>query len=820
MLTSAQYDALNPHHHVWVHASAGTGKTFILIYRILRLLLEGARPERIIALTFTQHAGKEMTLRLHKLLEDIMRSSDTCKSVLTMCLGFTPNSDQIRNAQKLWSQILDTSLNIQTLHSFCQNFLQTFSLEAGIRGDFKILDESQCFNLWSQQQETVCSHTYCGSPELNTVLTRLATRYSMHHITLHLWSLWHRSKEVIYPTKHFKLCQVSPPNLFCPEIMEQLKKFLDSTQLKNLEYAWNHPKYQAFFFTQKGTPRKKLLPAKAPESLKRWIEQAQEDLKHTLRQQNYMDAWQDTEDFCYLFSEIYNQYHQYKVKLGFLDFSDLIYKTIKLLEDPHHMGWIYSQLDRKIHHLLIDEAQDTSPSQWKVLELLSEVWNGHPHKTLFVVGDPKQSIYGFQGADLEQFFRAKEVFKLSAEHHKIPFHTIHLTHSFRTYGHILNVINCIFQNDPSMDFKIHTPLPHQQEGLVELWPMLDSGLNKSSGTVLAELWVKRIRHWISQGIILQCTGRAVQAEDILILISKRCSLYEAFSKTLNLGGFFVRESSTITLKDTLLAQDILALIQWFLAPHDNWSLVQVLKSPFFRVNEEEIFSVFAYRSTALKTFWDCLSSLKKKPWSTYVEILWQWKKMFFESTPFQFVQWWVYTPWIQERYTSWPNAIQILDKILASLFEFCQEQGKGWMEWIELFSTDFFTFKQKTEKGIGLLTIHSAKGLQSPIVIIPDVSMEARSKDSFMYTQDGPWKLGVLQEDEDPWYKLYTEKQAQEARRILYVAMTRAQERLYCSSLKKSAPYLDIYKALSTLGVSVPWDLDHSVCESVLRYGA
>ena len=184
------------------------------------------------------------------------------------------------------------------------------------------------------------------------------------------------------------------------------------------------------------------------------------------------------------------------------------------------------------------------------------------------------------------------------------------------------------------------------------------------------------------------------------------------------------------------------------------------------------------------------------------------------------MQWWVYTPWLRERYKAWPDAPAILDKILALLFNFCQEHGKGWSQWMEMLSTGTLTLKHSTEKGVGLLTIHSAKGLQSPVVIIPDLSIDVRSKDSFTYTPQGPWKLDVLHSDEDPWYKCHGEQLAQERRRMLYVAMTRAQERLYCSSLKECQPYQDIQSALLKRGILLSGKLDPNITKNqrILRY--
>ncbi|PPE03615.1 UvrD-helicase domain-containing protein [Holospora curviuscula] len=823
MLTQAQYSAINPHHHVWVHASAGTGKTFVLTYRLLRLLLEGVRPERIVALTFTQHAGKEMMQRLYSLLEDIMCSQEQCKEILETCIGHAPNLDQIQRAQKLWSQILDTSLNIQTLHSFCQTILHTFPLEAGLPGTFKILDEHQGLTVWYQQQERVFSVFYPASLEVQSALRRLAARYTLNQITLHLKALWHRASDVIFPTQHSRPPQASPPPVLCPNRLAQLIEYLGpqySVKLKGLNFSWDHPHYQAFFLTQQGMPRKKLLPNKVPSYLKEWLEEAQKNLWCTLRHERHFSAWQDTQDFCQIFSEIYHHYTQYKKERGLLDFSDLLHKTIDLLQNPHYMGWVYSQLDQKIHHVLVDEAQDTSPAQWKILSLLSEIWNTHPQKTFFVVGDPKQCIYGFQGADLDQFYKTKKHFQACLEQNGISFYSVHLTHSFRSYSCILNVINEVFRTDHAMDFKPHTAPSHRQGGLVELLPLLEPPAGKSSGTFIAHMWVQRIQNWISQEIVLQCTGRSIKKEDILILVSKRCSLYEAFSRALSSKKLWIRETSKKSLKDTLLVQDILALIRWLLAPQDDWSLVHLFKSPLFGVSEADLLAVEIFHRNK-KSLWEHLESRKIEPWSTYVETLAQWKKVFFQTTPFQFMHWWIYTPWLRARYTAWPNAMAILDKILALLFNFCQEQGKGWSQWIEMLSLDTLTFKHSTEKGVGLLTIHSAKGLESPVVIIPDLSMDVRGKDSFVYTPEGPWKLNVLTDNEDPWYKHYARRQDEEHRRILYVAMTRAQERLYCSSLKDSQPYQDIHSALLKLGVSVQWDLDIGTTKGkrVLRYG-
>ena len=823
MLTQAQYSALNPFHHIWVHACAGTGKTFVLTYRILRLLVEGVRPERIIALTFTQHAGQEMTHRLYTVLEAIMRSYDECKYVLELCLGKTPSLDQIQYAQRLWSRILDTSLNIQTLHSFCQTILYAFPLEAGLPGNFKILDEAQGLNVWYQQQERVLSVHYPASLELKDSLMRLANRYTLHQITLHLKALWSRGREITFPTGHAEPPKVSPPAAVCPNRLAELIQYLgpeySQKYLQGLQYSWRHPQYQAFFLTQNGTPRKKLCSGKIPPSLKEWLEHTQMDLFRALQEERRLCAWKDTQDFCHVFSEIYHHYTQHKIENGLLDFSDLIYKTIDLLQNPRHMGWIYSQLDGKIQHILVDEAQDTSPAQWKILRLLSEIWNTHSKKTLFVVGDPKQSIYGFQGADLEQFYKAKQQFQTDAAHHDVSFHSLDLTHSFRSYSHILDIVNDVFENDPSMDFKLHTPLSHQHGGLVELWPLLEVPQGISSGEFFAYLWIQRVEEWITQGDRLLSTGNTIQPEDILILMSKRCSLYDAFSKELGKKGLWSRESFTIKLQDTLLVQDILALIQWLLAPQDDWSLVHIFKSPLFRVCEEDLLSVIP-TPREQKTLWSCLEPLTLEPWKTYIRLLVQWKKVFFQTTPFQFMQWWVYSPWIRERYKAWPDAPSILDKLLALLFNFCQENGKGWTQWMEMLSTGNLTLKHSKEKGVGLLTVHSAKGLQSPVVIIPDLSMEVRSKDSFTYTPQGPWKLDVLHHHEDFWHKRHWEQQSQERRRIFYVALTRAQERVYCSSLKECQSYQDMHNALLKRGTSLNGKLDPNITKNqpILRY--
>lgn len=803
MLTKAQQEAICSKGHVWVHASAGTGKTFVLIHRIIRLLVEGACPHQIVALTFTQNAAQEMLDRVYQILEQISLCRTTCVQELTLCLGTPPCDALIRRGQSLWSEVIENPLNIQTIHGFCQNILKRFPLESGVSSQFTVIDASRAGHLWQQAQDQVCSILYTCSPPLKDALSRLGKRYSIHSLTAHLKQLWQRPEMVRFPTDHPSPSEPMGPPPLSPQILAQLQQWIAlehvTGDIRGLYQSWESPEYRAFFLTQQGSPRKVLISGKLPPPLKLTLIEAQAALCQAIKHERAHQAWQDTQDFCCVFLEMYRQYSAYKEASGWLDFNDLIQHTLALLYSPEHMGWVYGELDRAIHHLLLDEAQDTSPAQWKILMLLSDIWQGQSHKTFFVVGDPKQSIYSFQGADLTIFFAAQTFFKETAHHGSIPFKTIELTHSFRSYSHILDGVNTVFKAHTTMEFTPHSALPQHTGGHLELWTLGCEPTSLSRAETLAELWAHQITHWIENPFFLHCTGQAVRSEDIMILLSKRCSLYTCMIDALHRKKLQISQSRALYLHETLFVQDILALIQVMLSPQDNWHLVQILKSPMFGLSNEFIHELTFMRET--HSVWEQLKKMTTLPWIDCAKHLDYVYTHFKTMTPFAFFQWWVHTPWMSERYTCWPYAAEIIDQLCAHLFSACEHQGLGWSEWIHLFSAQPISLQRQAERteGIKVLTVHGAKGLQSPIVIIPDLIMESKTKDLFCYTPQGPWKMGILDDEEHTFQQLHAQQQKEESDRLLYVAMTRAQERLYCSSLKENMTYQHCHDAILPL---------------------
>ena len=821
MLTQAQQESICAQGHVWVHASAGTGKTFVLIHRILRLLIEGACPHHIVALTFTQNAAQEMLDRVYHTLERMSECRETCIKELTLCLGTPPCDTYIQRAQSLWGELIENPLTIQTIHGFCQNILQRFPLEAGLSTQFSVIDASHAEQLWQQSQDHVLSVSYTPPLIVKEALLRLGQRYSMHTLSAHLKQLWQRPEFVQFPTQHPAVKKPEAPYCLAPDMIEHLQRWVAleevSCDIRPLYQSWESPEYRAFFLTQQGSPRKTLISKKLSPPLQEALRHAQSSLYQAVQEERAYQAWQDTQDFCCVFLEVFQQYIAYKHASNWLDFNDLIQRTASLLNNPQHMGWVYSELDRTIHHLLLDEAQDTSPAQWKILILLNDVWQGQGHKTLFVVGDPKQSIYSFQGANLSVFFAAKTFFQEAAQQGAIPFHTIELTHSFRSYGYVLDAVNAVFTANNTMDFTPHTTLPQHRGGFVELWTLTSEPTLTSRAESVARLWADRITYWLQNSFSLQCTGQPVRQEDIMILLSKRCSLYTHMMDALREQKIDVCQNRTISLHDTVFVQDILAFIQLMLSPQDNWHLIQVLKSPIFGLGDADIHTLAYQPSTPY--LWQALKQLNLSPWLECAQYLDCVYAHFKSMTPFAFFQWWISTPWMSERLSFWAHAGAITDHICAHLFSACEYQGVGWSEWLYLFSAHSITLQDTTAhiEGIKVLTVHGAKGLQSPVVILPDLTMESQTKDLFCYTPQGPWKMGILDDEDNPFQSLHAQQQKEEADRLLYVAMTRAQERLYCSSLKETRTYQHCHQSLLPFSQVISETL-HGVDIKGLRY--
>ena len=489
-----QRKASDTYSSVWVSASAGTGKTKVLTDRILRLLLpridkkgqiiNGVSPEKILCLTFTKAGASEMALRINKKLSEwVSMNNEDLEEELQNLLGEKPHEQQKIAARKSFSNVVDNSMGlpIMTIHAFCQSLLGRFPLEADVPAYFSLIDEHEAENLLNKAAKITFSNSRILEEDdpLKTAFDRLVTIMSQKEliqILLNMTGERYQLDEVL--EKNFGVdgvytnlqktlafqhnetpeklrrdyCRKDPPvkhvaqymaengtkteGKYASIILDWFAKPLDQRVKDFNEYC-------SAFITSTNEARTSSFPgAKTlknfPESQK--ILRTEADTILTLKDRtNKIESAYFTRDLLTVGHKILNEYNALKNKQAVLDYNDLIFKTLTLLRTTGNPDWVMYKLDNGLEHILVDEAQDTNPEQWAIIEALctsffenTEDLNPQNPRTVFVVGDEKQSIFSFQRAAPEEFNRMKQTLQNKAEQARLKWSTVSLNISFRS----------------------------------------------------------------------------------------------------------------------------------------------------------------------------------------------------------------------------------------------------------------------------------------------------------------------------------------------------------------------------------------------------
>ncbi|MFV0431543.1 MAG: double-strand break repair helicase AddA [Alphaproteobacteria bacterium] len=858
--------AADPRYSIWVSASAGTGKTRILTNRVLRLLLDDVLPHRILCLTFTNAAAAEMNDRVQESLAEWMHMDDNalCQSLENL-LGSAPSEALKQKAKSLFAKTLESpiGLRIQTIHGFCQQILSRFPVEAHIPPNFSIIDSMQSEELLKQAIDDTITQLL-KEKDLTTKsslaqafdtllaensehgLTQLldATRYYRHEIISSNSAHDDAQTEAIYRQflqipAHMNLEQLKAD--FLNQLQQRLRQIKDLTEAfrqyggKNeakyvaiLDEFLAHPdkqiqnieSYKSIFLTQKneiksskGFPTKDVA-AGLPKA-RDYIEAEQEVLLKFLETEAALTALKHSLALLKFSGTVLKKWQDTKLSHMLLDYDDLIERTSLLLKD--NMSWVHYKLDEGIDHILLDEAQDTSPKQWKIIEHLSREFfmdleqDNHKNRTLFVVGDFKQSIYSFQGARPEAFFIYQNRFMKMAQDAQKPFENIELDTNFRSTSPILqftdNVINIsakqgVLQHNE--DSLIHRPVRMTDSGNVEIWPLLDAQeketfefsfppdlASQSDNTdKIAKNIARRIRQLLDEKFYISSKNRSCKPQDFLILVRKRHPLVAPLIKALNAHNIPVFGADRIDILEQIAVQDLLALARFMLQPLDDYSLACILRSPLFDISEDDLFELSFERDASL------FQQLKAKQndklcYKQAYDILSHWQSFVDYQSPFAF-----FSHILAEK--QYERMILRLSgeakDALYEFLEFCQTWEKRHPPLLETFmrivDSGELNIKREFEnneefEAVRIMTIHGSKGLQAPIIILPECQTY-RSKPQSQYVQ--------LHQDGEHHILLYTKaalpeamqlekedkahEDEKESRRLLYVALTRAEDKL------------------------------------------
>ena len=867
-----QARASNPKNSAWVSANAGSGKTYVLTRRVVRLLLAGFDPSRILCLTFTKSAAAEMSNRVFDFLSDwAIMDEDKLSSSLLELTGSEPQPAQLREARRLFARALETpgGLKIQTIHAFCEALLHQFPLEANIAGHFEIMDDRTQFELIGEARRNVIIEASLNKDgSLGQSLTTLIRTASDTKIdeaingfikNRHPLKEWlGRSGGVEPAISAMKKQWGIPQDQDARSLIEEFMSELVLTPLEMIEIAdvgdatgvktnqtlavnmrllasaksaqQRFELMEQAFLTKNGDLRKQrgLFTTKLSNQIPQLTERLMEELNNfeQLRQQlNLLKQLNASQALFTIADQIIHRFEKIKRARGLLDFDDLIIRSAELLGRSDASQWVQYKLDQGIDHVLVDEAQDTNPHQWRVItSLIEEFFSGkgarEAERTIFAVGDEKQSIYSFQGAEPTAFADQRDRLKKLAIRAGKTFEDINLRLSFRSVPDVLSAVDKVFSTHGNYSAlsrdqqnTVHGTIRHNDPGMVDIWPIIsktdtiepdnwelpvDQLTGDDPQILLANQIANQVQFWLQNKTLLEGKGRPISAGDILVLVRSRDRFASALTRELKQRDIPVAGSDRLRLTDHIAVLDLMALANVILMPKDDLSLAAVLKSPLFNFDEELLLELAQGRGTnslylALEKL-ALSNSLAKSAFKQFEKLRTRADKM----RVYEFFALLLGADGGRQKILNrmGVEAEDVLDAFLAQTLTHEQSGLPGlqnFIDWLQSSAPEIkreFDFEDKTIK---IMTVHAAKGLEAPIVFLVDkgaapyhgrhdpalVEVEIdetgdNANSGFLWVPNkssaAPAALDALEKN-----KLQSEA---EYLRLLYVAMTRAEDRL------------------------------------------
>ena len=849
LLASAeQRKATAPAHSAWVEANAGTGKTKVLTDRVTRLLLAGVRPERILCLTFTKAAAAEMRNRLAgQLGRWAMADEAILDKEIEDLIDRPPEMEERTIARRLFARVLDApgGINILTIHAFCQALLKRFPLEAGVAPGFDVLDEADAAAiLRAAQDEQLEVLARPGAPAdlveaLAAVAGRISiTEYAKLMIELlgeRAWLLARISDAAGLRRARRRLAKELGCDTYKETVADEaalrraaqaLAKGGKQDVTRGLAIAaWLDggaerqallADYCKAFFTNDGGVLARLA-TKAAVAAMPDIETAlraeAERLGYESNHANGLVLVELTTSLLRLGLDIAQRYSRGKRRRATLDYDDLIVATRRLLEGAESAAWVLYKLDGGIDHVLVDEAQDTNPDQWEVIRRLTEeffVGAGavDRNRTMFAVGDTKQSIFGFQRADPRKLAEMRMWFEERSQIAQKRFVPVDLNVSFRSTPAVLDAVDWVFSQEEAARGVVepgypleHLPSRQEEPGRVELWPLVradkttvdPTSLEPQGGALappyerLAGLIAAHAKSLIGHER-RAANGEKLHAGHFMMLVRRRNQFVNALVRALKREAIEVAGVDRLNLGEELAIQDLLAMARFVLLPQDDLNLACLLKSPLIGLDEDGLFAL-AWRRTG--HLWRTLRERAEEPsFAPAHARLSAWLKRADYTTPFDFFAEALGPEGGRRRLLErlGREASDPIDELLARALQYQRaETGslQGFLRWFEAGGGEIKRdLDQNRRREVRILTVHASKGLQAPIVYLPDTTRVPRDTDRLLAGADGEARLWLpraadANEAARAWRAEARARALEEQNRLLYVAMTRAEDRLY-----------------------------------------
>ena len=910
-----QIAASNPTASVFVTANAGSGKTTTLVNRVARLLLGETPPEAILCLTYTKAAAAEMQRRLFDELGAWAVMADAPLSEKLAALDEAGRD--LSDARTLFAKALETpgGLKIQTIHAFCEKLLRRFPLEAGVSPGFKVLESAAAAEVSARARDSLALAAMAdsGGPigkayahfsvELDwkgfgDMLATFEARRpqiaayaeacgSDEALSAHVWSLCGFTAET--PTETLEAeavagvewgawASVTAAMLASPAVTDKGV----GAAMKGVTADSSFAEVWAVFSTQKGEPRARVATAKVAPGPADWMSRTQFALDHARSRIKAARIARDTVHALTLALAYAGLYEAAKAEQAGLDFGDLIERTRELLTVRADAAWVLYKLDGGIDHLLLDEAQDTAPDQWDILHAFTDEFfagagairfgDQTTLRTVFAVGDEKQSIYSFQGAAPEQFLAEDDAFRALVAGAGERFLSLPLERSWRSAPEVLAFVDAVFADPMAAaglrpgapaDEAVHHLAVRGPGGGVDLWPLevsdaaeetdpwlpVDHQPSQSASKKLARRIAREIKRMVEtrEGVFAKRGGglRPMAYGDVLILVRRRNTLFHEIIRALKREGVPVGGADRLKLSEHIAFQDLLAIGRFARFPADDLTLAALLRSPFLDVDEAALFDLAWDRKGGL---WAALQRRagERPEYGRAVDLLGWALSEARTRAPFD-----LYSRLLsrldpegrsmrQRMLTRLGReAEDAVDAFLAEVLAAEQAGARDLEQVLDRLAASEIEVKREQEDRSGpdggevrVMTAHGSKGLEAPVVILPDTTTKAKAMAGPLLSIEGGGFLWAPRKDDDcPASELARGRRdlaaEHESLRLLYVAMTRARDRLIVCGVQtaRSSDFKDSWRDMIERGLERPQiaDAKRMVGQDdvqIVRYGA
>jgi ATP-dependent helicase/nuclease subunit A len=863
-----QLAASDPRVSAFVSAHAGTGKTKLLIDRLLRLMLEGAEPARILCLTYTKAAAAEMAIRLHRRLGEWVTASDAALDQALGELRVPAGQAQRAHARALFATVLDLpgGMRIGTIHAFCQSLLRRFPLEAQISPHFRLMEDADARAALDDAREAALPNAdpaalatlagLVGAEDFARLLATLETERERLQAALampqpQLQAALRRAAglrgdadedsiiaaAVIWPEERALRAQLMlARNHGSPAVADKAGRMLGWLALPPDLRAEHWDSWLEELFRKDGNrgalskfcndKLAKLHPGIIPA-----CEAEQIRAEAVLDQLRALRMAEATAALLATARPILRGMQDARERGGLLDYDDLIRRTKKLLAEPGRTAWVLFKLDGGLDHLLLDEVQDTAPEQWQIADYLTgDFFAGSGardaaalKRTVFAVGDRKQSIYSFQGADPAEFDRWRAHYASKVTQAGQSWRDTVLDVSFRTTAPVLDLVDAVFA-DSDAAAGVCTPpdLRHiacraGHAGTVELWPLtprpaaepptpwtipqMNLGRTSAPQALVAEL-----ARWIAErlaGERLLSEDRALCPGDFLVLVRRRGQFDRALVRALKARGVPVAGLDRMVLTEQPAVQDLLALCRALLLPGDDLAFAEFLVSPLGGLCDEDLLALAPGRGES--SLWSALRhrAEERPAWGEAARMFATLLGRVDFAAPYALLAEALGPLGGRARLYGrlGPDAAEPVDELLAAALHYASLHPpslQGFLHWLDQAGSEVKRQAEAAGGTVRIMTVHGAKGLEAPVVILPDTTGLPPPDRGLCWTRDA--QSGV---DLPLWtphkemrcqaaLTLQSQTEAartQEYHRLLYVALTRARDRVLVCGWETHQPH-------------------------------